>query len=547
MQQQDLFSRFAKSHRHILIPHVILTVILLPLELIIFSFFSGAFYKRIQKQKQKTPFISLILWFFLAMFFLEAIHFTIEYLDSLIIPRLDAFTRMEVLDHVLHHRFELDDLRTGEIMHRLSKAPGHLYKNYSNRVRFLFPVIVGIVFFIVFLFWIHWGLGVISIVSFGIMGVVYIVLYFHAQKLATDRFTKEYHLMDHYEDTIHNWQNIRMADSVDQEKQRLREYNTELIQSQKHEVNTVSHIKMATVIFFNIVLIILLIVGVFLVRKQALLYWKLIILITSIILLSKTLSPLICKSTDNIYYATSIHHLREFIEDLNRLSIRDQERTGSSDGITEGWIRYEHVSFTYPGTNRVLLKDIHLSIPPQTSVLILGKIGSGKSTLVRMLLSYYQPTKGRVSIDDIDIQEIRISHLLHHVTYMPQHPALFDRTMLDNIFYQLPVDREALSKLPLTPTFLSKLDQPVGKNGKNLSGGEKQMVLLLRCYFKPCKVVILDEPTASLDVQAREHVIILLETLCRRKTVICITHDETLTPYFQRVYRLQEGNLSQEK
>jgi len=213
-------------------------------------------------------------------------------------------------------------------------------------------------------------------------------------------------------------------------------------------------------------------------------------------------------------------------------------------------IEYRHVWFTYPSSTDVLLRDIRLSIPFPSSVLIVGSIGSGKSSLVKMLLRLLSPTKGDILLGGRPLTDWSLADVKRHVAYMNQSIVLFNRTIRENIFYgkdppPRAIQDELLRQLPIPQKIMHHMDTLVDKKGHNLSGGEKQMILLLRMYFKPHPVLLLDEPTANLDpVSAKTYVVSILKLLREKKTIVCITHDMLMAPFFDNVYHLEGGRLS---
>jgi ABC-type bacteriocin/lantibiotic exporter with double-glycine peptidase domain len=285
-------------------------------------------------------------------------------------------------------------------------------------------------------------------------------------------------------------------------------------------------------------------------------YWKLIILITATILLSKTMTTLVSKCTDGVYYSGSMNQLNTFLEKFHyqgAASTETPHTTQQTDTtslpplvtVHNYDIAYTQVAFRYPQSSspELLFRDVSFTIPYRSNVVILGDIGSGKSTLVKMLLNTYQPLSGTVSIGGVPIDTLTHDKLTSIVTYMNQNVTLFNRTIRENIFYGREPDIPALQQLDIPPKILENLDMVVGKNANNLSGGEKQIILLLRLYFRQVRIVILDEPTSNLDPQTKDHIIGLIQELMKSKTVICITHDTSITKFFSRAFMLQNKTL----
>jgi ATP-binding cassette subfamily C protein len=210
-------------------------------------------------------------------------------------------------------------------------------------------------------------------------------------------------------------------------------------------------------------------------------------------------------------------------------------------------IRIQNLSYSYPNAATPILKGISLDIPYGTNHLIHGESGSGKTTLCRCLMGYYSLTKPEmITIDNIPIQDIDKKFLRTHLTFMTQNGFLFDWTVQDNISKD-PNVIEKLKRMSIYPKIEPFMTRRCGKLGNQLSGGQRQIVLLLRTFFRPSMLVILDEPTSNLDPKTRDIVITIIQEMCRTKTVLCITHDPKLMPYFDNVYDMVDGVLKKKK
>jgi ATP-binding cassette subfamily B protein/subfamily B ATP-binding cassette protein MsbA len=199
----------------------------------------------------------------------------------------------------------------------------------------------------------------------------------------------------------------------------------------------------------------------------------------------------------------------------------------------------------YKIDNIVILENINLIIPYQQSVLITGDIGSGKSTLLKMICGYYFTTSGSITFDGVDIKNIDIEHLRNNVTMMHQKIELFKRSVLENIFYGMNLsEQEQMSKLenleiyPFLASFIQN------KDATNLSGGQKQIVILLRCFFKNPKILILDEPTANLDPIIKNMMIKILNLMKNKCTIICVSHDSQIFSLFEKRLVMKNGQLA---
>lgn len=217
----------------------------------------------------------------------------------------------------------------------------------------------------------------------------------------------------------------------------------------------------------------------------------------------------------------------------------------------QGDIEFKDVVFSYKGQNFDVLKNINLKIKQGEKVGIIGKIGSGKSTLWKLLMNLYEPTRGSVLIDRTDIRQIDPVDLRRAIGCVPQEPFLFMGTVKDNITIgeQYASDQEILraAKISGVHDFLGKHDSGydllVGERGEGLSGGERQSITLARALLTDPKIMILDEPTNSMDGQTEEAFKRRMKDIVKDKTVILVTHRPSVLSLVDRIIVLDDGKI----
>jgi ATP-binding cassette subfamily B protein len=196
-----------------------------------------------------------------------------------------------------------------------------------------------------------------------------------------------------------------------------------------------------------------------------------------------------------------------------------------------GAISFEHVSFSYDG-RRPILNEISLEVDAGMRVGIIGKTGAGKTTLVSLLMRLYEPQKGRILLDGVDVRAYRLADLRSQFSLILQESVLFSTTIAENIAYGRPgataaevvAAAEAAQLGDLLAHLPDGYDTLVGEHGHELSGGERQRIALARAYLKNSPILILDEPTSSLDAQTEAEVIIALDRLAEGRTTLMISH-----------------------
>jgi len=216
-----------------------------------------------------------------------------------------------------------------------------------------------------------------------------------------------------------------------------------------------------------------------------------------------------------------------------------------------GDIEFKDVVFAYKDQNFDVLKNINLKIKEGEKVGIIGKIGSGKSTLWKLIMNLYEPKKGSVLIDGTDIRQIDPVDLRRAIGCVPQEPFLFMGTVKDNITIgeQYASDEEILkaSKIAGVHDFLGKHDAGydliVGERGEGLSGGERQAITLARALLTEPQIMILDEPTNSMDGQTEEAFKRRMKDIVKDKTVILVTHRPSVLSLVDRLIVMDDGRI----
>jgi len=239
------------------------------------------------------------------------------------------------------------------------------------------------------------------------------------------------------------------------------------------------------------------------------------------------------------------------IDEIMMMDVERNDKNYISRPHLNGDIEFKDVTFSYKDQNFETLKNINLTIKQGEKVAILGRIGSGKSTLAKLIMNLYEPTSGSVLIEQTDIRQIDPVDLRKSIGCVPQEPFLFMGTIKDNITIgeQYVTDEEILeaSKAAGVHEFLGKhesgYDLLVGERGEGLSGGERQAVTLARALITQPNIMILDEPTNSMDKQTENAFIKKMKNLIVDQTVIMITHKMSILPLVDRVIVIDNGKI----
>ena len=215
-----------------------------------------------------------------------------------------------------------------------------------------------------------------------------------------------------------------------------------------------------------------------------------------------------------------------------------------------GHIRYEHVHFAYQGRANTLV-DMDFDIPVGQRVAVLGPTGAGKTTLMSLLLRYHDPQQGRVLLDGVDIRSLSLKSLRNQIAVVHQEPVLFSGTIADNIRYgRLDASMREIveaAKAASAHEFIMRLpkqyETQLGERGAQLSGGERQRISIARAFVRDAPILILDEPTSSIDARTEAVILDALERLMKGRTTIVIAHRLSTIRTAQQIIVLNEGKL----
>jgi ATP-binding cassette subfamily B protein/subfamily B ATP-binding cassette protein MsbA len=215
-----------------------------------------------------------------------------------------------------------------------------------------------------------------------------------------------------------------------------------------------------------------------------------------------------------------------------------------------GRVGIDDVTFGYePG--RPVLRGVTLAIEPGQTVALVGATGAGKTTLASLIPRFFDPWHGRVTVDGVDVRDVRLKSLRASVGIVLQEPFLFPMTIADNIAYGQPhasrAEIETAARAANAHAFIARLplgyDTPVGERGATLSGGERQRLSIARAFLRNAPLLILDEPTSALDAETERLLLEALERLMKRRTTIIIAHRLSTIRRADRIVVLDDGRI----
>ncbi len=404
------------------------------------------------------------------------------------------------------------------------------------------------VLFLLMIFILGGGLGVVVLLlmaaALAVSFIIQIPLSRHVRKTMHSAETKHGLLVE----TIYGLENIRAMGADGKIRAR---YAAHVAENADHSQASRFYSALGgniSVLIQQSAVVFIVLIGMYMVKDLDLLMGT---LIACVMLSSRALSPI----TQAANLLSRYHQAKSSLNTLNKIMSQPTERPAGKDFLyrsdLQGEIVFDRVSFAYPGTDRLVLDDVSFTIRPGERVGIVGKIGSGKSTIARLMLKLYDPASGRILIDKTDFQQVDPADLRRTVSAISQDATLIRGTIRDNITASHPHASEEdilrAAKAAGAHDFISNhplgYDAPVGERGDGLSGGQRQCIALARAFLAHPKVFVCDEPTNAMDTQTEENFARTIRSETEGRTLVLITHRGSLLPLVDRLILLDQGRV----
>jgi len=210
-------------------------------------------------------------------------------------------------------------------------------------------------------------------------------------------------------------------------------------------------------------------------------------------------------------------------------------------------IEVSNLAFTYPGSDRPALDGVSFSVPQGGRIAIVGPSGAGKSTITSLMVRFWNPTQGSISIGGQTIDQFNPEELRRNIAVVSQRTYLFGQTIRENLLLAAPdaTDEQLRNALTLAglDSLQSRLDDWAGQHGMNLSGGERQRLAVARMILQDAPIIVLDEATANLDALTEQALLDTLDRTSHGKTVLAITHNLHRMERYDEIVVLYEGRV----
>ena len=298
----------------------------------------------------------------------------------------------------------------------------------------------------------------------------------------------------------------------------------------------------------QLVWVVMIVVGVYLISQRELTMGA---LIAASMLSSRALGP----ASQIVGLLMQYQGARTALESLNKIMDNEVERPEGKTFIQrpqlKGEIEFRNVKFNYPNRDDAALEGISFKIAPGEKVALIGRVGSGKSTIQRLIMGMFRPTDGAVLLDGIDLRQLDPADVRRNVASVSQDVTLFYGSLRENITFGLPFADDsavvASAEVAGLAEYINRhpkgFDMPVGERGEFLSGGQRQSVGIARAALHNSPILLLDEPTSAMDFSTEGQITAKVGAFAHNKTVVLVTHRTSMLAMVTRVIVIDGGKV----
>lgn len=464
-----------------------------------------------------------------------------------------ADLRKKVYNHIIRVSAEFFEItKTGDVISRLTVDTAVLYNIFSNTISFFLRNILLFFGGIIFLFLTSFKLSLISLLLILIATSPIFIMGRKVKLLSYQTQTALSSISSHIEESINGIKTIQSYLCEEKEVKNFSDFVESSLQIslQKIKVKSLMIAIVITIAFGSIALIILIGGNDVLNKKitsgelSSFIFYS-VISATSLVSLSQIAGQLQSASAST----ARIFELLEISSPV--IEINNPQPFIFSDSIN---IKFEEINFSYPSRKDFLiLKNFNLEIKQGQKIAIVGSSGSGKSTILQLLLRFYDVDSGLITINDRDIKSVSLADLRKNFGYISQDCFIFSGTIFENIaYFDNSINKESVEKiiednpaLNFINNLPNKIDSFVGEKGIKLSGGERQRIAIARAILKNSPILLLDEATSALDNQNEKSINNAILNFAKNKTVITIAHKLSSIINAEKILFIKDGKIAE--
>ena len=547
----EALKSFIYEKKWVIILYIVVLLFSYPLESIVLPQIYSNFFEVLNQKTEMKTYIKFFIYILVALVIVDSAYVYVNYLETEFIPEIHGYMFNYIYKNLLvKYQDKFPDFELGKIVSRVDKIPANFNATLTTVAKWMLPQFITIVIINIYFFILSWELGLLST----LLVIIYFIFNYNFFGKCTISSEERHNLFENAaektQDNLSNIHSIYAAGKMEEEIINFRDRIGLYVNKYKENQNCIYNLSIYTNAFMLILFISLNCMTVYLYMKKRISYTNLMAVFITIIYYTPCVNSIGGSLFELISYVGVLLAGEEFMKEMVEASLT--ERNNNLHTIQNGAVSIKDLNFSY-SKGFYLFSDFNLDIPSGQKVAILGNSGNGKSTLIKLIMGYYPVEQNTIFIDGMDIHQTSLNELRQQISYVNQNNKLFNKTLLENIQYGNEMTRKdillLIKRIEVENIFKNLpdgLDTNVGVNGDRLSGGQKQMVHILRCIGKKNKLVILDEPTASIDKYNKISVVRGIHELSKTSTMIIITHDESILGMVDRIIRLDAGQITED-
>ena len=553
---------FYKQNILWLIVTIVVLFVTTPLEMIVLSNLFSKFTGYINNLDHDNSIN--ILWKIAFLYIIiDVIYMINSYYDKINYPKMEKFIRFKLIDLIFKNiEVNYDHENISNIILRLLQIPNVAVSCTQNFTYWMFTFFITVFSILSYILYINLEIGGIMIILFCIFFLTYYYVLLKIKSKSAERDKEEKVLTTHVDDVLSNSLSVIACKKIKDEKEYLE--NKHNIYDKKHEDQLWYSSK--GLYLFSFIVTVILVVYIYIIlrfyKAKKITSEDTIKLVIIILFFIRYLKTTVNRT---IQVAIIYGKLEESEQNIKNI-VNETAGNGMKKNIpVTGDIEFKNVSFEYsskdPNTNtntntqkvekkHKSLDNVSFKIKPLDRVAVIGSNGSGKSTIIKLIMGYYNVSDGEVLHNGVNVLDINREYLRSKIAIINQKVVLFDRSIIDNICYGNNIPKEKVKQiiknLQVMRVFKNQpqgLETLAGLHGSTLSGGQKQIIYLLRCYLSNKPIIIMDEPTAAVDSIHKKYIMRMIDEMAKKSTLIVVTHDAEYAASFPTKIYIDGGKI----